>query len=122
MVQFEATGGPQPRSVSRHSGRSLGQAKCGQSKSARPKTGGARRTVAGTPVPAAAPRRAGGPSGAYQAPVFGIEAQGSAGSFALPFCSNSIEMPSGERMKAMLPSRGGRLMVTPLSMRLWQSA
>ena len=49
----------------------------------------------------------------YQVPVFGIEAQGSCFGFAAPFCSSSIEMPSGDRMKAMLPSRGGRLIVTP---------
>ena len=34
----------------------------------------------------------------------------------LPVCSSSIEMSSGERTKAMWPSRGGRLMVTPASM------
>jgi hypothetical protein len=49
----------------------------------------------------------------YHEPVFPIEAQGSCGGLAPPFCSSSIEMPSGERMKAMWPSRGGRLMVTP---------
>jgi hypothetical protein len=37
----------------------------------------------------------------YQLPVLGIEAQGSAFSFAAPFCSNSIEMPSGDLMNAM---------------------
>jgi hypothetical protein len=50
---------------------------------------------------------------AYQWPVFGIEIHGSAGGLGSPFCSNSIECKSGERMKAMLPSRGGRLMVMP---------
>lgn len=49
----------------------------------------------------------------YQWPVFGIEAQGSCGGFGSPFCKSSIECRSGERTKAMLPSRGGRLMVTP---------
>ena len=49
----------------------------------------------------------------YHAPVFGIEAQGSAFGSAAPFCSSSIEMLSGERMNAILPSRGGRLIVTP---------
>ena len=34
---------------------------------------------------------------------------------APPFCSNSIEMLSGERTNAMRPSRGGRLIVTPCS-------
>jgi hypothetical protein len=45
--------------------------------------------------------------------VFGIEAQGSAGGSDAPFCSSSIETLSGERTKAMCPSRGGRLIVTP---------
>ena len=58
----------------------------------------------------------------YQLPVFGMEAHGSALALAGPFCRSSIEMPSGERMKAMLPSRGGRLMVTPLSISFWQVA
>src|SRR5690606_41344358 len=49
----------------------------------------------------------------HQLPVFGIEAQGSRGGSGSPFCSSSIEMLSGERTKAMCPSRGGRLMVTP---------
>lgn len=49
----------------------------------------------------------------YQWPVFGIETHGSAGAFGSPFWSSSIECRSGERTKAMLPSRGGRLMVTP---------
>ena len=35
-----------------------------------------------------------------------------------PFCRISTEMLSGERTKAMLPSRGGRLMVTPAFMEL----
>ena len=50
---------------------------------------------------------------AYQLPVFGIDFQGSAGGRAPPFCRSSMEMLSGERTKAMRPSRGGRLMVTP---------
>ena len=50
---------------------------------------------------------------AHQCPVFGIEVHGSAGGFASPFCSNSMECRSGERTKAIWPSRGGRLMVTP---------
>src|ERR1700710_103380 len=49
----------------------------------------------------------------YQCPVFGIEAHGSAGGFASPFCSSSIECRSGERTNAIWPSRGGRLMVMP---------
>ena len=48
--------------------------------------------------------------------------QGSAGASAAPFCSSSIEMLSGERTKAMRPSRGGRLIVTPCSMSRWQVA
>ena len=48
-----------------------------------------------------------------QLPVFGIDSQGSRAGRAAPPCRNSIEMPSGERTKAMRPSRGGRLIVTP---------
>lgn len=50
---------------------------------------------------------------AYQTPVLGMEVQGSLGGNASPACSNSMLMLSGERMKAMRPSRGGRLIVTP---------
>jgi hypothetical protein len=46
-------------------------------------------------------------------PSFGIDAQGSFGGSGLPFCRSSIECLSGERTNAILPSRGGRLMVTP---------
>src|SRR5262245_38459283 len=53
----------------------------------------------------------------YHLPVFGIDAQGSCFCFGLPFCRSSIEMLSGERMKAMWPSRGGRLMTTPFFIR-----
>lgn len=49
----------------------------------------------------------------YQWPMLGIDAQGSCGAFGSPFCKSSIECRSGERTNAMLPSRGGRLMVTP---------
>ena len=58
----------------------------------------------------------------HQTPTFGIEVQGSAGGSAPPFCRSSMEMPSGERTKAMCPSRGGRLMVTPPSISRWQAA
>ena len=58
----------------------------------------------------------------YQLPLLGIEAQGSLGARASPCCSNSIEIPSGERMKAMYPSRGGRLMVTPATISFSHSA
>ncbi|MEA2914154.1 MAG: hypothetical protein QOJ15_6235 [Bradyrhizobium sp.] len=51
---------------------------------------------------------------AYQWPVLGIEVQGSAGGLASPFCNSSIECRSGERTKAIWPSRGGRLMVMPI--------
>ena len=51
----------------------------------------------------------------HHSPTFGIEAQGSRAGSALPAWSSSMEMPSGERTKAMCPSRGGRLMVTPAS-------
>ena len=49
----------------------------------------------------------------YQWPVLGIELHGSAGGLGSPFCNSSIECRSGERTNAMLPSRGGRLMVMP---------
>jgi hypothetical protein len=55
-------------------------------------------------------------SHAHQTPVFAMLTQGSAGSSALPFCSSSNEIPSGERMKAMWPSRGGRLIMMPCAM------
>ena len=58
--------------------------------------------------------------GGYHFPVFCIDFQGSAAGRAAPFWSSSIEMLSGERMKAMLPSRGGRLMVTPAACSLAQ--
>ncbi len=60
--------------------------------------------------------------GAYQAPVLPIEAHGSCDCRFSPFCRISIEMPSGERTNAMWPSRGGRLIMTPLSIRCWQVA
>lgn len=50
----------------------------------------------------------------YQWPVLGIEAHGSAAGFASPFCKSSTECRSGERTKAICPSRGGRLIVTPI--------
>ena len=59
---------------------------------------------------------------AYQWPVFGIEVHGSAGGFGSPFCNSSIECRSGERTNAMLPSRGGRLMVMPIFIRRSQVA
>ena len=58
----------------------------------------------------------------HQTPVFGIETQGSAGGRGAPFWRSSIEMLSGVRTNAILPSRGGRLMVTPASMSFLQSA
>lgn len=58
----------------------------------------------------------------YQLPVLAMEAQGSFGASESPRWSNSREIPSGERTKAIWPSRGGRLMVTPLSIRDWQRA
>jgi hypothetical protein len=58
----------------------------------------------------------------YHEPVFGIEAHGSFGGSAAPRCKSSIEMPSGERTKAMFPSRGGRLIVTPPSMSFLHAA
>src|SRR5262249_25612664 len=49
----------------------------------------------------------------HHLPVLDIDAHGSCLARASPFCSNSIETLSGERMNAMRPSRGGLLMVTP---------
>ena len=45
--------------------------------------------------------------------MFFIEAQGSCGAKTSPCCSSSIEMLSGDLIKAILPSRGGRSIVTP---------
>ena len=56
-------------------------------------------------------------AGAHHVPVLGIDAHGSAGGSASPFCSSSMEIRSGLRTKAMRPSRGGRLMVMPMSCR-----
>ena len=53
------------------------------------------------------------PPVAHHLPVLGIDAHGSCLGFDPSFCSSSMEMLSGERMKAMRPSRGGRLMVIP---------
>ncbi len=58
----------------------------------------------------------------YHSPTVGIEVQGSAGGNGGPFCSNSTEILSGERKKAMWPSRGGTLMVIPASTIFWQVA
>jgi hypothetical protein len=55
-------------------------------------------------------------------PLFGIETQGSLGGNGEPFCKISIECLSGERTKAILPSRGGRLIVTPAFISFSQSA
>src|SRR5690242_13646693 len=55
-------------------------------------------------------------------PVLGIDSQGSRGGSGGPFCSSSMECLSGERIKAICPSRGGRLMVTPACIRPSQSA
>jgi hypothetical protein len=49
----------------------------------------------------------------YHLPVLGIDFHGSCGGKAVPFCKSSIECLSGERTKAITPSRGGRLIVTP---------
>src|SRR5690606_17517430 len=81
-------------------------------------TAGPRFAVKHPPVEAEA--QAGGEG--YQEPVFGMEAQGSAAASGSPFWRISNEMPSGERTKAILPSRGGRLMVTPLSISLRQKS
>ena len=52
----------------------------------------------------------------HQCPVLAMDFQGSCGGRGVPFCNNSIDWRSGERTKAMLPSRGGRLIVTPAFM------
>ena len=49
----------------------------------------------------------------HHTPVFGIDFHGSAGGRPSPFWISSIEIWSGVRMKAMWPSRGGRLMTIP---------
>src|SRR5437764_916233 len=58
----------------------------------------------------------------YQAPVFGIDFQGSAGGSAAPCCSSSMETSSGERTNAMRPSRGGLRIVQPCAIRRWMAA
>ena len=58
----------------------------------------------------------------YQTPVLGMDVQGSRFGKGAPFCRSSIEILSGDRIKAIAPSRGGRLMVTPAFMSLSQIA
>ena len=58
----------------------------------------------------------------YQLPIFSIEAQGSCGGRASPACNSSIDTLSGERTKAMRPSRGGRLMAMPACLSFSQVA
>ena len=58
-------------------------------------------------------RRGRGDRRLYQCPVFFIEAHGSCGASGSPYCRISIECLSGQRTNAILPSRGGRLIVTP---------
>ena len=55
-------------------------------------------------------------------PVLGIDFHGSLGGSASPFCRSSMDCLSGERTNAIMPSRGGRLMVTPAFMSLSQTA
>jgi hypothetical protein len=62
------------------------------------------------------------PGTVHQCPVLGIDIHGSLGASAAPFCKSSIECLSGERTKAITPSRGGRLMVTPVFISLSQIA
>jgi hypothetical protein len=54
---------------------------------------------------------------AYHFPVFGIDFHGSRGGSGSPFCNSSTDCLSGERTNAIMPSRGGRLMVTPAAIR-----
>jgi hypothetical protein len=72
---------------------------------------GRSRVCSGPVTCCAAPGKRGLPC--HHFPLLGIETQGSLGGSGLPFCRISMECLSGERTKAMLPSRGGRLMVTP---------
>ena len=58
----------------------------------------------------------------HQWPVLAMLAQGSAGASASPFCNSSTDTLSGERTKAICPSRGGRLMTTPLACKCAQVA
>ena len=53
----------------------------------------------------------------YQCPVFSIDNQGSAGSSEFPACKSSIDILSGDLTNAILPSRGGRLMITLFSIK-----
>jgi hypothetical protein len=55
-------------------------------------------------------------------PLFSMDAQGSLLGSESPIWSSSIEISSGERTKAMWPSRGGRRMVTPFSCKREQVA
>ena len=61
-------------------------------------------------------------AGFHHFPVLGIETHGSFGGSGEPFCSSSIDCLSGERTKAIWPSRGGRLMVTPAFINFSHSA
>ena len=56
----------------------------------------------------------------YQLPMFSMDCQGSASGKASLVCRSSIETLSGDFIKAILPSRGGRLIVTPASIKHWQ--
>jgi hypothetical protein len=90
-------------------------------------TGSTRSSQTACPPPAPLPgrclqRRTVAVAFAHQTPVFAIDAQGSCGGNDGPCCSSSMEMRSGERTKAMWPSRGGRLMVTPIACRRAQVA
>src|SRR3989344_4221250 len=49
----------------------------------------------------------------YHVPVLGTDFHGSSIGSGSPACKSSIEMPLGLLIKAMRPSRGGRLMTTP---------
>ena len=59
---------------------------------------------------------------AHQCPALGMEVHGSLGGSAAPFCKSSIDCLSGERTNAIMPSRGGRLMVTPAFISISQVA
>ena len=60
--------------------------------------------------------------GGVDAIVRAMLAHGSALGSGSPIWSSSIEMLSGDRTNAIRPSRGGRLITTPLSIKFWQKS
>ena len=58
----------------------------------------------------------------YHSPTLSMDAHGSFAGRGCPACSSSIEILSGDLTNAILPSCGGRLMVTSPSNKRWQTA